>query len=90
MVIVLGLLLVVLVTAVTGYFVAQEFSYVAVDRARLRHEADAGDPAATRALVVTERLSFVLSGAQLGGAERPAHQHVAAARDGRTRRADPG
>jgi len=66
MLIVIGLLLVVLVTAVTGYFVAQEFSYVAVDRGRLRREADTGDPAAARALLVTERLSFVLSGAQLG------------------------
>ena len=66
MLIVIGLVLVILVTAVTGYFVAQEFSYVAVDRARLRREADAGDRAAARALTVTERLSFVLSGAQLG------------------------
>ena len=55
-----------MVTAVTGYFVAQEFGYVAVDRGRLRQQADAGDKAAQRALKVTERLSFVLSGAQLG------------------------
>jgi len=66
MVILVGLLLVILVTAVTGYFVAQEFGYVAVDRSRLRQEAEAGDKAAARALKVTERLSFVLSGAQLG------------------------
>ncbi|MGX6602605.1 hemolysin family protein [Micromonosporaceae bacterium Da 78-11] len=66
MLIAVGFLLVVLVTAATGYFVAQEFSYVAVDRSRLRQEAEAGDPAAARALKVTERLSFVLSGAQLG------------------------
>ena len=66
MVILVGILLVILVTAVTGYFVAQEFGYVAVDRSRLRQEAESGDKAAARALKVTERLSFVLSGAQLG------------------------
>ncbi|WP_305782774.1 hemolysin family protein [Symbioplanes lichenis] len=66
MLILVGLLLVILVTAITGYFVAQEFGYVAVDRGKLRAEADRGDKAAERALQVTERLSFVLSGAQLG------------------------
>jgi CBS domain containing-hemolysin-like protein len=66
MLILVGLLLVILVTAATGFFVAVEFGYVAVDRGRLRREAEAGDPAARRALQVTERLSFVLSGAQLG------------------------
>jgi CBS domain containing-hemolysin-like protein len=64
--ILIGLALVVVVTAVTGYFVAQEFSYVAVDRGRLREQSARGDKAAQRALKVTERLSFVLSGAQLG------------------------
>ncbi len=66
MLIAAGLLLVILVTAVTGYFVAQEFGYVAVDRGKLRTEAEQGDKSAERALQVTERLSFVLSGAQLG------------------------
>ncbi|GAA0457201.1 membrane protein [Paractinoplanes deccanensis] len=66
MLIVTGLLLVIVVTAVTGYFVAQEFGYVAADRGRLRRDAEQGDQAAARALKVTERLSFVLSGAQLG------------------------
>ncbi|MEU7902050.1 hemolysin family protein [Actinoplanes sp. NPDC049118] len=66
MLILVGLLLVILVTAVTGYFVAQEFGYVAVDRGRLRQQAERGDKASQRALKVTERLSFVLSGAQLG------------------------
>jgi CBS domain containing-hemolysin-like protein len=66
MLILVGFLLVILVTAVTGYFVAQEFGYVAVDRSRLRQQAERGDKAAARALKVTERLSFVLSGAQLG------------------------
>ena len=30
-----GLVVVVAITAVTGYFVAQEFAYMAVDRSRL-------------------------------------------------------
>ncbi|MGC9665253.1 hemolysin family protein [Planosporangium sp. 12N6] len=66
MLISIGLLLIVALTAVTGYFVAQEFAYVAVDRGRLRQLADAGDDAARRALRVTGQLSFMLSGAQLG------------------------
>ncbi len=66
MLILVGFLLVLVITAVTGYFVAQEFGYVAADRGALRREAEQGDQAAVRALKVTERLSFVLSGAQLG------------------------
>ncbi|MER7332379.1 MULTISPECIES: hemolysin family protein [unclassified Micromonospora] len=66
MLIVLGLLLIIVLTAATGYFVAQEFGYVAVDRGRLKQLADDGDKAAARALEVTGRLSFMLSGAQLG------------------------
>jgi CBS domain containing-hemolysin-like protein len=62
----IGILAIVLLTAATGYFVAQEFAYVAVDREKLRAMADDGDPAAERALRVTQRLSFVLSGAQVG------------------------
>jgi CBS domain containing-hemolysin-like protein len=64
--IVLGLLFIIVLTAATGYFVAQEFGYVAVDRGRLKQLADDGDKAAARALEVTGRLSFMLSGAQLG------------------------
>lgn len=64
--ILLGVLAVVLLTAMTGYFVAQEFAYVAVDRVALRGLAQTGDDKARRALDVTERLSFTLSGAQLG------------------------
>jgi CBS domain containing-hemolysin-like protein len=64
--ILIGFLLVLVITGLTGYFVAQEFGYVAVDRGKLRREADQGDQAAARALKVTERLSFMLSGAQLG------------------------
>jgi CBS domain containing-hemolysin-like protein len=66
MLIVVGLVLILALTVATGYFVAQEFSYVAVDRNRLQSLAEAGDPAAARALTVTSRLSFVLSGAQIG------------------------
>jgi CBS domain containing-hemolysin-like protein len=66
MLIAIGLALIVVLTLATGYFVAQEFSYVAADRSRLHHEAAEGDPAAKRALQVTERLSFMLSGAQVG------------------------
>ncbi|MET7477173.1 hemolysin family protein [Streptomyces sp. NPDC005648] len=63
---VLGLLAVFVLTAGTGYFVAQEFAYVSADRLALAREAEAGDRGATRALRVLERLSFMLSGAQLG------------------------
>jgi magnesium and cobalt exporter, CNNM family len=61
-----GVLVVLLITAVTGYFVAQEFAYMAVDRSRLGARAAAGDAGAARALRVTKRTSFMLSGAQLG------------------------
>lgn len=63
---VLGLLAVFALTAGTGYFVAQEFAYVSADRLALTREAEAGDKKAARALKVLERLSFMLSGAQLG------------------------
>jgi CBS domain containing-hemolysin-like protein len=63
---ILGVLAVFLLTAATGYFVAQEFAFVAADRARLTQAADQGDLAARRALRVIGRLSFMLSGAQLG------------------------
>src|SRR5918996_924812 len=66
MLILAGLGLILVLTIATGYFVAQEFSYVAVDRSRLHKLADGGDAAAARALKVTARLSFVLSGAQVG------------------------
>ncbi|MEU8762441.1 hemolysin family protein [Streptomyces sp. NPDC048659] len=62
----LGLLAVLVLTAGTGYFVAQEFAYVAADRLALAREAEAGDRRAARALTVLGRLSFMLSGAQLG------------------------
>ncbi|WP_170177675.1 hemolysin family protein [Thermomonospora umbrina] len=64
--IVLGVVALFVLTAATGYFVAQEFAYVASDRGALTHAADQGDPKARRALQVMGRLSFMLSGAQLG------------------------
>ncbi|MFH8376970.1 hemolysin family protein, partial [Streptomyces cyaneofuscatus] len=62
----LGLLAVFVLTAGTGYFVAQEFAYVSADRLTLSREAAAGDKRAAKAVKVLERLSFMLSGAQLG------------------------
>ena len=61
-----GVLVVLLITALTAYFVAQEFAYMAVDRSSVGARAAAGDPAATRTLAITRRTSFMLSGAQLG------------------------
>nr|WP_240188557.1 hemolysin family protein [Nakamurella flavida] len=66
MTLLLGVVVVVLITAATGYFVAQEFAYMSVDRSRLKARAEDGDAAAQRALTVTRRTSFMLSGAQLG------------------------
>jgi CBS domain containing-hemolysin-like protein len=62
----LGVAVVLGITVFTGYFVAQEFAYMAVDRSALAARAEAGDSAAERALAVTRRTSFMLSGAQLG------------------------
>jgi CBS domain containing-hemolysin-like protein len=65
----LGVLVVLLITALTGWFVAQEFAFLAVDRTRLAARADGTGPDAERArgvLSVTRRTSFMLSGAQLG------------------------
>ncbi|WP_405418358.1 hemolysin family protein [Pseudonocardia alni] len=64
--ILLGILVVLAITALTGYFVAQEFGYMAVDRSRLKARAAEGDTGASRALDITRRTSFMLSGAQLG------------------------
>ena len=62
----LGVLVVLAITAATAYFVAQEFGYMSVDRSRLAARAEAGDVGARKALDVTRRTSFMLSGAQLG------------------------
>ncbi|MGC5627408.1 hemolysin family protein [Georgenia sp. Z1344] len=61
-----GVLVIVLITAATAYFVAQEFAYISVDRSRLAARAAAGDRTAARSLAITRRTSFMLSGAQLG------------------------
>ena len=62
----LGLLAIVLLTAATGWFVAQEFAFVSADRADLERRAREGDRRAARAVRVMARVSFMLSGAQLG------------------------
>ena len=59
----LGLLVVLAITAATGYFVAQEFSYMAVDRSRLKARAATGDASAKRALAVTQRLQAAVADA---------------------------
>lgn len=62
----LGIVVILVIIAANGYFVAQEFAYMTVDRLKLGARAEAGDKAASRALKVTRRTSFMLSGAQLG------------------------
>jgi CBS domain containing-hemolysin-like protein len=62
----LGIVVTLAIIAANGYFVAQEFAFMSVDRNRLGAQAAAGDAAAARALAVTKRTSFMLSGAQLG------------------------
>src|SRR3989337_2776806 len=64
--IIAGMAVVFVLTVLTGYFVAQEFGYMAVERARLKARAAAGDAGAERALGIPRRTSFMLSGAQLG------------------------
>lgn len=61
-----GVAVIGLIIAINGYFVAQEFAYMSVDRNRLAARAGEGDAASERALKVTRRTSFMLSGAQLG------------------------
>ena len=62
----LGLLAVVLLILGTAFFVAAEFALVAIERSRLEAMAADGDRRAQRALAMLQRLSFYLSGAQLG------------------------
>jgi len=62
----LGLVGVVALIAANGYFVAVEFSFVASRRSRFVEQAGDGDRRSRRALDVHRRLSFMLSGAQLG------------------------
>ncbi|MGH3427013.1 MAG: CNNM domain-containing protein, partial [Mycobacteriales bacterium] len=69
MTLLIGAVLVIGLTVATGYFVLQEFAYVAVDPSRLQQLARQGSAsqraAAARALRVTRQVSFMLSGAQL-------------------------
>ncbi len=62
----LGIVAVILLIAANGYFVAAEFAYVASRRQKFVEAADEGDRSSARALLVHKRLSFMLSGAQLG------------------------
>ena len=47
-------------------FIGRSLAFVAADRLTLTRQAAEGDKRAARALTVQERLSFMLSGAQLG------------------------
>ncbi len=62
----LGILITLAIIAACGFFVAQEFAYMSVDRSRLTARAEKGDAQARRVLAITKRTSFMLSGAQLG------------------------
>jgi CBS domain containing-hemolysin-like protein len=62
----LGLVAVAALILANGYFVAAEFAFVAARRGRLEDAAATGDAKAARAVQVHKRLSFMLSGAQLG------------------------
>lgn len=62
----LGILLTLAIIAACGFFVAQEFAYMSVDRSRMTALAEKGDAKAKRVLAITKRTSFMLSGAQLG------------------------
>ncbi len=62
----LGLLAALLLILATGFFVAVEFALVAVDRTRVETDAAAGSRRARATLGALRRLSFHLSGAQLG------------------------
>jgi CBS domain containing-hemolysin-like protein len=61
-----GLAIVLLLLAINAFFVAGEFSLVTVERSRVSSLAEEGDKRARRILVGLSRLSFHLSGAQLG------------------------
>ncbi|MGH9137938.1 MAG: hemolysin family protein [Acidimicrobiales bacterium] len=63
---VVGLLAVVFLVLANAFFVAVEFALVAVDRPRIEGLADDGNRRARILLSLLRRLSFELSGAQLG------------------------
>ncbi|MEN3304289.1 MAG: magnesium and cobalt exporter, family [Micromonosporaceae bacterium] len=62
----LPLLAFVLLTAANAFFVTAEFSLVTVDRSAIEAQAQAGDRKARTVRKALRRLSFELSGAQLG------------------------
>lgn len=62
----LGILITLAIIAACGFFVAQEFAYMSVDRSRMAALAQQGDARAKLVLTITKRTSFMLSGAQLG------------------------
>ena len=62
----IALALVVLLILANGFFVAAEFALVAIDRSRVDTEAAAGRRRARLTASLLKRLSFHLSGAQLG------------------------
>ena len=61
-----GIVVIGLIIVANAFFVAQEFAYMSVDRAQLRTLATNGDVRAQRALTITQKTNFMLSGAQLG------------------------
>lgn len=63
---IVGLIVIVLLVAANGFFVAVEFALVAADRSKLEAEAAQGSLPARAAVLALSRLSFHLSGAQLG------------------------
>ena len=62
----IGVVLTSVIIVACGFFVAQEFAYMSVDRSRIAALSAKGDAQATRVLNITKRTSFMLSGAQLG------------------------
>jgi CBS domain containing-hemolysin-like protein len=62
----LGLAAIAVLILANGWFVLGEFAYVAARRPHLEEAAERGERPARRALEVLRRLSFMLSGAQLG------------------------
>src|SRR3712207_1755438 len=60
------LLAAVLLTALTGFFVAAEFSFTTVDRGQAERAADGGDRGAAGVVTALRSLSTQLSAAQLG------------------------
>ncbi|MGA9275330.1 hemolysin family protein [Ilumatobacter sp.] len=62
----IGLVAVVVLIAANGYFVAAEFAFVASRRQKFAEGAEEGDRRSIKAIAVHKRISFMLSGAQLG------------------------